>query len=158
MVARIIHFGTDECRRLLVLRSAGFAVEECPSLPLLRSALEDDTQPLAVVISENRLRITSDAVELVRAHTGAPLILFQNMIQSYNESDFDLVVPVLTYPGEWLYTVLGLIDRAKSSFPIVRANADANQPLLTSTPDAEIDIPRPHARPHRPVRTLRHKA
>ena len=141
MVARIIYFGTDECRRLLVLRSAGFAVDECPTLAILRFALEKEDEPAAVIVAEPRRRGPTEAVSLIREHTRAPLILFQNMVQSYSESDFDLVVPVLTYPGEWMYTLCALINRSRAG-----------------SADQFPQMPRVHVQPHRPVLVFRHKA
>ncbi|HEX5235859.1 MAG TPA: hypothetical protein VFW25_11075 [Silvibacterium sp.] len=138
MVARIIHFGPDECRRLLVLRSSGFTIDECPSLSQLRSALENKIQPVAVIISETRLCGPADAIALIRAHTRAPLILFQNMAPSYSESDFNLVIPVLTHPTEWLHRLRAVIE------------------LSCSTPPDQ--IPRVPPQPERSSSILRHKA
>lgn len=143
MSARIVHFGEDDCKRLLILRAAGFAVEDCKSLSALRSALHKEGEIAAVVISEGSLRPSPEAIALIHARSQAPLVLFESMANSYDESQFDLIIPVLTHPREWLHRLNEKIiqGRAASSARAQSQNADPSPQ----------DRPRPAEDSHPPL-------
>jgi len=121
VAARVIHIGTDTCRRLPVLESAGYQVQTCISVPELRDALAVDQQLDAVLISEGAEGVSPDAVLLTRSHSSAPIVLFRETQLTFSESLFDLVVPVLDPPQTWLADIAALIARCQS----LRAHAQA---------------------------------
>jgi hypothetical protein len=115
MAARIVHFGSDSCNRLIVLQNAGYVLEDCLYLPNLSSALQVGDDPAAVVMSEAReVARRRDAITLVRSRSLAPLILFQSHTYTDDEPEFDLVIPVLTPPKEWLEKIAATIERSRS--------------------------------------------
>jgi hypothetical protein len=114
MSARIIHVGEDACHRVGVLVSAGYRVEECHSIEKLREVLESDSQPDAVVITEEHSKLFRQAVALLHEHTEFPLILFGELQRSITESEFDLVIPFLASPEAWLSQVATLISQCQA--------------------------------------------
>src|SRR4051794_28057333 len=52
MPARVIHFGSDDCHRLMVLESAGYVVEDSDGLTQLRGLLQDGAAVDALLVSE----------------------------------------------------------------------------------------------------------
>lgn len=114
MTVRIIHFGADCCNRLLVLKHAGYDVDDCQSLIKLGSTLSAVRQPDAVLMTEDPRASRREAIFLVRSHSSAPLVLFQTVGPTLDESEFDLVIPVLTPPHEWLERVTAAIERSRA--------------------------------------------
>jgi hypothetical protein len=49
---------------------------------------------------------------LIRSTTAAPLILFQSDKRHYDESQFDMVIPVLTEPQSWLSAIAESLVRS----------------------------------------------
>jgi hypothetical protein len=113
MVARIVHIGSDSCHRLPVLKSAGYSIDNCSSVAQLHAALQARDEADAVVLTESDGAVPEDAVSLARSSSTAPLILFPSRNVHYDESDFDLVVPVLTPPEQWLDDIATLIERCR---------------------------------------------
>jgi hypothetical protein len=113
MAARVIHFGVDDCHRLMVLRSAGYSVDNCDSLGQLITKLETDGEADAVVMSDCDGISTEEAASLARTHTKAPVVLFRSTNRSVEESAFDLVVHSLTPPEVWLNEVDALIAQCQ---------------------------------------------
>jgi len=111
MAPRVVHFGCDDCRRLLVLHMAGYAVDDCPSILNLRSALLDSRQADAVVFSEQDEKERREAITLARSQSSAPLILFETSNGPGDEAEFDLVIPPLTPPHEWLAKLAAAIQQ-----------------------------------------------
>lgn len=113
MAARVIHFGSDDCHRLTVLRSAGFAVAECSSLSQFRKALKAVENPDAVCVVEGN-GVKPEAVgEMARANCSAPVVLFRTSYRNSEEAHFDLIVPTLTPPEIWLREIETLINRSR---------------------------------------------
>src|ERR1700747_1580281 len=52
LAATVLHFGSDKCKRVLVLRSAGYSVDVCLSLTEFRSALKERAETHAVLVTE----------------------------------------------------------------------------------------------------------
>lgn len=52
MLGRLIHFGPDDCHRLMVLRSAGYIVEDYRCLVQFRDSLADAETVNAVLVSD----------------------------------------------------------------------------------------------------------
>jgi hypothetical protein len=115
MAARILHFGTDDCSRIVVLRRAGYAIDPCPSLVTLDTALQDRPEPDAVVIpGVVPTPARHHAITLVHSRSSAPLVLFESGNYSPDESEFDLVIPTFTPPEEWLETISQIIEASRA--------------------------------------------
>jgi hypothetical protein len=112
MAARVVHFGCDPCRRLLVLHMAGYAIDDCPSVLNLGFALQDN-QAAAVVFTGQNENERKEAVTLARSQSSAPLILFEASNSPTDEADFDLVIPPLTPPQEWLDKIAATIQQRR---------------------------------------------
>ena len=113
MAAKVLHFGTDDCNRLLVLRSVGYDVEFCPSLvefpPLLQRS-----DPDAVLVTGRPNRERGQVVTLTRELSHARLILFGSSHSVAGDGEFDLVIPPLMHPEEWLQQVSSVIERSRT--------------------------------------------
>jgi hypothetical protein len=113
MPARVIHFGPDDCHRLMVLRSAGYTVVDCQSLGQLRDILDTGEAPDAVLMSDAEDVAPSDAIAVARQHSTQPVVLFRNSHRAYEDLGCDLVVPCLTPPEVWLNEVDALIEKRR---------------------------------------------
>lgn len=114
VAARVIHFGTDECYRITVLRSVGYSVDECSSLVQLRAELASNGEAVAICITEDFTDPPETAVPLVRSCTPAPLVLFRRSNRDYEETPFDLVIDTLTPPQRWLTEIQDVIQRSQA--------------------------------------------
>jgi len=114
MGARIVHFGSDTCHRMPVLKSAGYSINDCRSLAQLHYALQICAEADAVVMTEPDRVAPDSAISIARSSSTAPLILFPGRRLEYKESDFDLVVPALTPPEQWLSDIAALIQRSQA--------------------------------------------
>ena len=115
MIARVIHFGPDDCHRLMVLRSAGYDVEVCQSVTKLQTRLELEAAPDAVILSDAYGTSPYEAMVVARTHSSNPVILLCSTNLAYQDSGFDLVVPCLTPPEVWLNDVDTLIERRRAA-------------------------------------------
>jgi len=115
MPARVIHFGPDDCHRLMVLESAGYAVENCDCLAELPRALADSAEVDAVLVSEGNGVSVLDVVAMARAHSSVPVIVFRTTNLAYEDSGVDLVVHCLTPPDIWLNDVETLIEKTRTT-------------------------------------------
>lgn len=107
MGSRIIYYGADEYR-LRTLQSAGYTVQPCSSLTEFRWVLSSVGRPDAVAFAEANGRAPHTAMSLARRYR-SPLVLFQCWTPHYNESEFNLIVPMLTLPEQWLGDIASLI-------------------------------------------------
>jgi len=113
VAAKVLHFGRDDCNRLLVLRSVGYSVDVCASVTEFRPLLQKvDTD--AVVVTGGPSRERHQIVTLTREHSSARLILFDRSYSAVDEGEFDLVIPPLMDPDEWLLKIADLIERSRS--------------------------------------------
>jgi len=115
MLARLIHFGSDDCHRLMVLRSAGYAVEECESLLQLGKSLSAGDSAEALLFSDGEGISPEAALAVARAASSLPSILFRSSTRTFPDSEFDLIVPSLTPPEVWLNDVDTLIERTRGT-------------------------------------------
>jgi len=113
MTARIAHFGIDEFDRLRTLLDAGYSVNSCVSLPELQSFLSSNEDIDAVAITESNSAVSPDDISFIRASSDAPLILFKGWNSNANESEFNLVVPVLAPPDMWLKEIAVLTEHGR---------------------------------------------
>jgi hypothetical protein len=111
MAASVVHFGEDFCFRVSVLKSAGYVVAECDSVDGLSRALT--WNPDAVVLEEGPRALIYEAISLTRSRSTASLILFRKNIDRFIPDVFDLVIPSLTEPQQWLNDIAALIARTK---------------------------------------------
>jgi hypothetical protein len=110
MVARVLYFGKDSCHRLPVLAAAGLTVEHCPSIAQLSHALATSHEPHAVFFCDHDGRLPEDGIALVRTHPAVRVILFRESNHLWNETDLDLVIPLLTPPPSWLRDIAKLFE------------------------------------------------
>lgn len=83
----------------------------CHSMGQLHAALLMLPEASAVAVTENRADLSPKLVSLVRSVSGVPLNLFQGDDPYYDESEFDLVIPTLDTPDNWLKVIGTLIAR-----------------------------------------------
>jgi hypothetical protein len=114
MDARIVHFGFDDCHRLMVLREAGYSVEECAGVVQLSAILSRPEEVDAVVFAENDGDVPRGAILLIRTTSTAPVILFESKDRNYGNSEveFDLVVPAVSNPAQWLRDIERVVERS----------------------------------------------
>jgi hypothetical protein len=112
---RLIYFGPDDRFRIPILKNAGYTVEQCGSVCQLRDALSDAYPRAEAVAIVERERIDPrGAVFLTRVSSAAALILFQSIEHTYDESEFDFVVPALAKANEWLGSIGALVEQRRS--------------------------------------------
>lgn len=116
MAARVIHIGADNCHRLPVLEQAGYTVDVCTSIGELAEALESEDGSgesiEALLLAESET--PEEVISLARAKSNAPLVLFRETQRNLGESAFDLVVPILDSPDDWLSSLADLIARSRA--------------------------------------------
>lgn len=123
MQAKIVHFGSDECSRVLVLQGAGYAVSVCgTSIDALKTALLQGPTD-AVIVSENGTECIQEAVSVSRLLSPALLILFEDVTGTEDTSNFNLVIPPLAAPSNWLREIAQLIARSSIRAKEVAAGA-----------------------------------
>jgi hypothetical protein len=108
---RLIHFGSDDCHRVNVLRSAGYSVDDCRSMRAFQEALTGERKPDAVFITERDDDPSRDVISLTKAYSAAPLVLFRRSHGDLSDGSFDLVIESLTPPKQWLQEIDELIAR-----------------------------------------------
>ncbi|HYK37422.1 hypothetical protein [Alloacidobacterium sp.] len=113
MAARVLHFGPDNCNRLLVLRSDGYSVDPCFSLREFRSLLEQGADLKAVLVAAPPDMERRQVVTLTREKSHAGLVLFDSSCSGVAEREFDLVIPPLMRPEDWLRQIAGLIEKSR---------------------------------------------
>lgn len=123
-MARIIHFGEDGCHRLMVLESAGYTVVRCETIQDIEFYLRSPDRLDAIVISGEPSRSSRVANFLVNGEFSLPVILFAGTGDPHAESNFDLVIPALTSPSDWLTRIEETIER----FHVRHTNLDAQSP------------------------------
>lgn len=112
MGSRIIYYGADESR-LRILRTAGYTVQNCNSLSEFRWILYSGGRADVVAFTEAVGKAPQTVMSLARSGR-PPLVLFQCRTPHYDESEFNLVVPVLTAAEEWLGDIASLIGNTRT--------------------------------------------
>lgn len=113
MAARIVHFGADECARLTVLESVGYQVDACgTSIARLVAQLQACAAD-AVLVTESRTTKIKEAVTVSRANTPAPLVLFEDASCRHESLSFDVIIPPLTPPADWLREIHRVIEQSR---------------------------------------------
>ena len=136
MAAKVIHYGADDCHRLMVLRSAGYSVDECHSLVQLRDRLARGAQPDALFLSDTEGVEPIEAMALARTQSSAPVILFRSTTLAYEDTGVDLIVHTLTPPEVWLEEVDALIEKCRASRAKSQALIQRSAQLRRESPAA----------------------
>ena len=113
MTANIIHFGVDPATRVPVLESAGFQVDICSSIDSLIDTLGRERVDAVVVPQDQELNLDSVA-SITQSRPNTPVIVFAEAPSQLCDAKFDLVIPVLTPPREWLAHIASLIAQSKN--------------------------------------------
>lgn len=127
MSVQIVHYGVDDCHRVPVLKFAGYSIADCRSVAQLRAALRSTQEAGAVVITQIDDQASRCAVSITRSTSTVPLVLFPWRTSCNFESEFDLVIPALTPPEQWLCEVAELIDRSlaiRARSQVIRAQSE----------------------------------
>ena len=109
MVARIIHFGFDDCYRVRVLQAAGYDVRESRSLIEFRTHLQREEGVAAVVVSDQEQ--AEEAATL--AENTAPVILFRRGTREIDARKFDCIFESTDSPEVWLSELAEAIARSR---------------------------------------------
>lgn len=112
----MIHFGADDCSRVLVLQNSGYSVHQCSIIPELKSALDAPFRPAAALFSDSSRLTRFEAVSLVRDRAfPPPIIFFSHSFDSEDEQSWpDLLVPPFTSPERWLRWVASVIEQSRA--------------------------------------------
>lgn len=113
MAASLLHFGVDECNRVLLLRDRGYSVDLCLTLGEFHSTLANRAEAQAVLVPERPGIERREVVTLTRTTSRAALVLFSG---TYTEEapEFDLVIPPLDSPADWLQKIAILIEKSRA--------------------------------------------
>jgi CheY-like chemotaxis protein len=107
----IIHFGNDDCHRVMVLRNAGYTVHECMSAGQLARSFELGTSADMLCISEGLEPLPSE-VFAAKAHCHVPVIYFRTSTGTYSDFKFDFEIEPLTPPNRWLSDIQKTLSAA----------------------------------------------
>jgi hypothetical protein len=118
MSRKLLTFGYDACHRWAVLRVAGFTLHACESISELRERLMVARDVDAVVMVEDIVSVPQEALLYAKYYFDGPLVLFEARFQSSYRVSFDLCVPILTGPSEWLLQIEALIEKDRSRPPL----------------------------------------
>jgi hypothetical protein len=119
--ATVIHFGSDDCFRVPLLRGAGYEVHEPSSLENLKIHLLRKGEVDAVILSGVEPAFAEKAASLVRQRSAAPLILFRHPDVAVEESRFDRVFSWSMPEAQWLFETAVLVMQAR----VLRAQSEA---------------------------------
>ena len=117
MSRKILTFGYDACHRWTVMRFAGFTIHECESIRDLRQQLMLSMSVDAVIMVEDIVSLPPEAIVAAKSYFQGPLVLFEGRYPDANQDCFDLRIPNLTDPSDWLLRIQTIIDRFASCPP-----------------------------------------
>ena len=92
------------------MRFAGFRIHNCESIRDLRHQLMVSSSVDAVIMVEDIVSIPPEAIVAARSYFQGPLVLFEGRFPDAAETSFDLRIPNLTDPSEWLPRIQSAID------------------------------------------------
>ena len=98
----VLFVSEDLCSRTAVLATVGYQVlcSECDATAVVDALLQT---PVDAVLFHCDPKPPSHLIlAATRAATDAPVVLFARGSSSYNEDEYDVIVPALCSPGEWL--------------------------------------------------------
>jgi CheY-like chemotaxis protein len=109
----IVHFGQDDCRRLMILRNAGYTVQQYSSEAELVRSSESGALVDLICVSEGPLPPPSETLITVKTNCLAPVILFRTTTLAHSDFKFDLEIDPQTPPNQWLSDVETLLAASK---------------------------------------------
>jgi hypothetical protein len=111
--ASILHVGDDLCHRVPIMKSAGLIVDqsECGA-DAVHAALVQNQSFSAITFHNDAFPLPDIVVSTARTLSSAPLILFKNPSVCCDDGAFDLVIPSLTPPADWLKSLRAAIEDA----------------------------------------------
>jgi hypothetical protein len=112
MAARVLHFGTDVCNRCSCSTASAIQWTCAPLWKNFHSVLQKGTGADAVLVTAGRVRGRHQVVTLTRERSHAALVLFSTCYDYADEGKFDLVIPPLTRPEEWLRQIADVIAKS----------------------------------------------
>ena len=140
MAVRVLHFGKDNCNRLLVLRSVGYAVDTCRTVEEFHSVLQKGAGADVILVTTGPARERRQVITRARERSHAPLVPFSTCYDYADEAEFDLVIPPLTHPEEWLRKIAGLIEQSRALSAMSTAIPRAVGIIETGLRDCETKI------------------
>lgn len=117
---RLVHLGEDICHRVAVLRRAGYEVDVCISTVRLRDCLLRSSETAAILITDQSGEIPDEVLRLIHDCSSSPVVLFRSSNNDYSNAWFDLVIPVLSRPDEWLHDIARITECRASQGAIAR--------------------------------------
>ena len=116
----ILFVGVNLCARANILEHVGYSVVRCDcDENALRKALAHSVD--AVLFQCTPEPPSGAVLSACRSLTNAPILLFADHNSSFNPSDYDVIVPNLCNPREWLSELAGMIassrDRERAKPP-----------------------------------------
>jgi hypothetical protein len=121
--ARVLHFGEDECHRLIVLHQAGYDAVLCHSGPHLVQQMQ---QPDFDAVLFPRLPAKRLLLNELRASTIVPFVLFGFPLDPSHPAPFDLIIDPITDPAIWLRQLsqtIGLARDVRKRSALVRSQS-----------------------------------
>lgn len=117
----VLFVGTDVCARTPVLQSAGYTVlqSECDASTVVDTLVQSPVD--AVLFHCDPEPPSHLIISAARAASDAPIVLFARHSADYNEADYDLLLPPICSPTEWLPLLDELIESHR--------NPDRRKPL-----------------------------
>lgn len=110
----ILFVGDDPCARVDVLEHVGYKVARCAcDAEALGEALGHPVD--AVLFQCTPEPPPASVLSTCRALTKAPVLLFADHNACFNPRDFDVIVPNLCNPRDWLSELGGMIARSYDS-------------------------------------------
>lgn len=120
MGTALLHLGGDLCSRIAVLNRAGYKVVE-PGSGSDDHELREGIA--AILVNEDGIAAESVTPEAVDPDHVLPRILFKSLYAVVSPETYDLVVPNLSSPSDWLPKIQELITKSLE----IRAQAQAIQ-------------------------------
>ena len=95
----------------------GFKVHECESIRELRQRRMDPANVDAVIMVEDIVSIPLEVITASKSYSHGPIILFESQYLDSDKNLFDLRVPNLTAPCDWLQQIESVINEYHSCRP-----------------------------------------
>jgi len=121
VAAHIIHFGTNDLHRVMILRGAGYVVQECSSARDLVELCESGTPPDLICVSEGLEMPPFEALVIARTKFVIPVVFFRSSTRLFPDFRFDREIEQLTSPAQWLSDIHGALTESRSARQSSRA-------------------------------------
>ena len=111
----LLHIGEDFFHRTQVLRSAGYKVEEYRSDIAMVTWFQAGQRVDAVCITEGPVLPAEAPLAIAKRFSPVPIVLFRTANHDYLQKGWDLEVPALAPPEEWLVGIGELLAQARAN-------------------------------------------